>query len=328
MKLDKIIIWGHELHNHTHSYIHNAFYITFKHLEYKTYWFNEEGKNNYPENGVLDNFENSLFIVHGLESKNLPINESSIYLGHNLEWVGSEFKIPKNHLLQNETKGIPCSNILTFQVLTTPSKQYKSYKNINYHKYIEDCIFFPWGTDLLPDEINKNIETLEQIKVYNISNFIGMPLGHWGTFEKECKKYNIIYKHYGGTFNTNSKLNKSRQENMRLIQESVIAPALQTDWQVDNEYIPCRIFKNISYGKMGITNNKAVNELFNNKLICSKDIGQLVKEGLEFQKRKDKFDKIRELMIEVRDKHTYINRINFMLEFLKEFKNVDVVKNI
>ena len=36
---------------------------------------------------------------------------------------------------------------------------------------------------------------------------------------------------------------------MLLIQESIIAPALQTDWQVEHEYIPCRIFKNISYGK-------------------------------------------------------------------------------
>ena len=40
MDLNKVIIWGHELHNHTHSYIHNAFYRTFKYLGYNVYWFN------------------------------------------------------------------------------------------------------------------------------------------------------------------------------------------------------------------------------------------------------------------------------------------------
>ena len=330
MKLDKVIIWGHELHNHTHSYIHNAFYITFNHMNYKTYWFNEDGNNNYPENGELSNFENSLFIVHGLESKNLPINNSSYYLCHNVEFIGSEFKIPKNHYLTSlhDNSGIPCSNILSFQVLTTPSKQYKSYKNINHHKYIEDCLFFPWATDLLPSEIDKNINDLTSIKSRNVSNFIGMSLGHWETFAKECKKNGIEYKNYGGTFNKDSENNKSVQENMKLIQESIIAPSLQDEWQVENEYIPCRIFKNISYGKMGITNNRAVNELFGNKLIYSEDIGELVKQGLEFEKRDDKYEKIKELMIEVRDNHTYINRILFMLDFLKEFKDVEVSKNI
>lgn len=28
-------------------------------------------------------------------------------------------------------------------------------------------------------------------------------------------------------------------------------------------------------------------------------------------------------MIEVRDNHTYINRINFILDFLKKFKNIE-----
>ena len=56
------------------------------------------------------------------------------------------------------------------------------------------------------------------------------------------------------------------EENVKLIQESILAPAIQTDWQVENGYIPCRIFKNISYGKMGVTNNPTVNKLFNDKI--------------------------------------------------------------
>ena len=32
---------------------------------------------------------------------------------------------------------------------------------------------------------------------------------------------------------------------MELIQESILAPAIQEPWQVTHGYIPCRVFKNL-----------------------------------------------------------------------------------
>ena len=43
---EKVIIWGHKLHTHTHSYIHYGFYKAFKHLNYDVYWLNENDMNN------------------------------------------------------------------------------------------------------------------------------------------------------------------------------------------------------------------------------------------------------------------------------------------
>jgi len=42
MKYSKVIIWGHPLYSHTHSYVHDAYYKAFKHLGYETYWFYDE----------------------------------------------------------------------------------------------------------------------------------------------------------------------------------------------------------------------------------------------------------------------------------------------
>ena len=151
-----------------------------------------------------------------------------------------------------------------------------------------------------------------------------MPLEHNHRLKNILQKYKIDYKHYGGTFNMDSDKNKSVEENMKLIQESIIAPALQTEWQINHHYIPCRIFKNISYGKMGITNSKTVYDLFNKKIIYSDNINELVHKSLEFNKLSDKNTIIKELMIYVRDNHTYINRINFILKFIKEFKNINI----
>ena len=46
MKYSKVIIWGHPLHSHTHSYIHEAYYRAFKYLGYDVYWFHD---NEYPD---------------------------------------------------------------------------------------------------------------------------------------------------------------------------------------------------------------------------------------------------------------------------------------
>ena len=142
----------------------------------------------------------------------------------------------------------------------------------------------------------------------------------WEKVKEYCIKNNLNFNQFGGTFNLHSKKNKSVLENIILIQNSIIAPAIQTDWQVEHKYIPCRIFKNISYGKMGVTNNPTVNKLFNNKLICNKNIEELLSSSILFEKKniKDKINIIKELMIEVRDKHTYINRCKFILEYVNK----------
>jgi hypothetical protein len=34
-EIKQIVIWGHKLHTHTHSYIHNAFFRAFQKMGYK-----------------------------------------------------------------------------------------------------------------------------------------------------------------------------------------------------------------------------------------------------------------------------------------------------
>ena len=43
---ERVIIWGHKLHTHTHSYIHYGFQRRFKHLNYDVYWFDNNDTTN------------------------------------------------------------------------------------------------------------------------------------------------------------------------------------------------------------------------------------------------------------------------------------------
>lgn len=295
---ERVIIWGHKLHTHTHSYIHYGFYKAFKHLNYDVYWLDEDVLNKHCS------FNNCLFITEGQVDSLIPINNSNIYILHNCN-IEKYKDIDKKFNLQVITK--------------SDLERYKFDKIDIASYYHSDLLMMCWATDLLPDEINKNILKVKtnNIKSKNILNFVGMPIYPWDEVLKWCNNNNIIYKSYGGFNHTNV----SSDVNMKLIQESILAPAIQEPWQVKNGYIPCRVFKNISYGKMGLTNNKFVNEfLFNEKLLYNEDIHKLMNMGIEFNNNislEANKKLLLELMENVRDNHTYINRVNSIIKFLE-----------
>jgi len=280
-------------------------------MKYDVDWIYKEDDIN---NIINNNIYYDVIITELYYNKNIPIINNCIYIIQQpfLELFNNnsyETDVFMNCLLKNISK----KYIILWRpyIKKVSDKIYNNYEENGYR-----VIVMPWATDLLPHEIDENIKNLESFDVKNISYFIGMPLEHNVKLKNSLEKYNIEYRNYGGTFDTNSDRNKSIKENMKLIQESIIAPALQTQWQIDNCYIPCRIFKNISYGKMGITNSETVYNLFDKNIIYSDSIEKLVKESLEFNKKEDKNIIIKELMIKVRDNHTYINRINFIFEII------------
>ena len=294
-KIKKIVLWGHKIHTHTHSYIHGAFYKAFKFLGYETFWLDD--------NDNIDNmiFADVLFITEGQVDKKIPLNKDCYYLLHNCD--------------SNKYCEIPKKNKLILQVFTydAPNK-YNAIpvENNKYCYYSNSMLYMPWASDLLPDEINQNIAMVEnnQFKTKNIINFVGMVIEPWNLVRTFCENNNLEFKQSGGF----SKTNVDFTENMKLIQESIVAPAVQCKWQLENGYIPCRIFKNISYGKMGITNNIEVYKLFDEKILYDSDITNLLIKGLKFENENDEYkkNKIIPMMEYVRDNHTYLNRIKII----------------
>lgn len=105
-------------------------------------------------------------------------------------------------------------------------------------------------------------------------------------------------------------------QHQRLITSAYLAPAIVGEWQKKVGYIPCRIFKNISYGQLGVTNSRHVYELFDHKIVYNPDTYQLF---FDAKKRLETItlDEIYELMDLVKTKHTYVNRIQTILDYLK-----------
>jgi hypothetical protein len=125
-------------------------------------------------------------------------------------------------------------------------------------------------------------------------------------FKKAAEERGIGFEH---------KSSVSHEENIRLTQKSHIAPAIVGEWQLEKGYIPCRIFKTISYGQMGVTNSKAVSELFEGRIVYNPNSYELFHDA-EKKIASMSQNELFALMDFVRDHHTYINRIQELLKFL------------
>jgi hypothetical protein len=298
MDIEAVVIYGHKLHSHTHSYIHEAFVRAFDYLRFKWYWI-DDSKTLQQWDVTLP--KKCLFITEGQVDKKIPLIPESYYVLHNCDTKKYESVIPSNHILylQVYTKDcIPRSEPL---------------KDCKFIRFDGKCLYIPWASDLHPHEIDRNIDRLEEINKNpkNICHFIGMILDNpWKPCKEVCQQNNIQFSYVGG-FDKN---NVSIEENQRRVQEAIIAPAFQEPWQVEHGYIPCRIFKNIGYGKMGITNSSTVQELFNGRLIYDSDVKNATQKAIDQAKNGNDLNLLRELMIEIRDHHTYINRIKDIFE--------------
>lgn len=298
-KWNQVVIWGHKLHTHTHSYIHNAFFRAFEHIGIKTLWLDD--------NDNISNIDlsNSLFITEGQVCGKMPLLEDSFYILHNCYTKRLvPLRINKNyinlkvykHMFLNDAPDI--TKILPYSYISKTNR----------------TIYMPWATDLLPCEIDENIKSLGTAKRYSTIYWIGTVGGQkFGNidqlkpFIEEAKKHNIEFK--------STLCTKSPEENCELIKKSYLAPVIVGRYQLKHGYIPCRIFKNISYGRMPGTNSYTVSKLFKHKIIFNPDTSKLFYDLKQFDENED-INNVKELMILVKEEHTYLNRILTMLEFI------------
>lgn len=303
LPFSKVVLWGHKLHSHTHSYIHYAFHKAFKSLGYDTYWFdaNDDVRN-------VD-FSNSLFITEGQVDRNIPLRDDCRYILHNCDQA--------KYKPLFEKKNCMILQVYTHDVL---SRDVTKIEDCLYIENNAPVLYMPWATDLLPDEIDAIKKTIPTIKREHKIYFVGSYMGggfdnraQYDALNRACQELGVSFEQVR---------NVSAEENIDLIQRSFIAPTLQGKWQCDVGYIPCRIFKNISYGQPGITNSKTVYELFNKKIVYNSDPYQLVYDA---KKQSDTMllDDLYEQMNFVRDHHTYLNRISRLLDFLHSIKPLE-----
>lgn len=289
----KIVIWGHKLHSHTHSYIHSAFFKAFQYLGYETLWLDNS------DDISSINFDNSLFITEGQVDQKIPLNKSSKYVIHNCK--EEQYDGVKKLKLQVYTNGIENSSGVSGEKI----------EQCTYYDKEKNILYQPWATDLLPHEINGIYhEPQDKMSVW-IGSFCG---GYHGN-DEEFQPYIQALKQHDYRMAVYHPGTCSFEENITVVRQHELAPSIVGRWQKVNGYVPCRIFKNISYGKLGLTNSKTVYELFEESVIFDENtyLMFLKYKNTSEEQRKNLFIHANNLIIH---EHTYINRIKNLLKFI------------
>ncbi len=298
-KFNKVIIWGYKLYTHTHSFIHAAFKIAFEHMGYDVRWYFDG------EDHSDENFDNCLFLASAEQEQNIPLNSTSCYILHNV----------------NAGKYVDAGcKVVSIQVYNKDVSRYGLTKISDYEAIWEGnvkTLYLPWATDVLPDKFDFSLPHSR----INQCVWIGTFGDSTGTFQNgqqlqpffdQCEKNGVEVVKIDPwatpvTF----------EHNYELVRLASYAPALQGQWQVENNYIPCRIFKNISYGNLGITNNELVKDIFGDMVVYHPDTAELFNKAAEILADRERANNmILSSMKYVQENHTYINRINFILEHL------------
>jgi hypothetical protein len=321
MKYSKVIIWGHPLYSHTHSYVHESYYKAFKYLGYDVYWFHDE---DYPTDF---DYTNCLFIGEGFADKNIPINETSCYFimycpspgkyanaGKYIDvrMAAFDFKDHIHNYSLDKSNAIKIGPACYYE----PKTQNKVKVKNDYVDYeVEDYnkLYIGWATNLLPDEINFDDAYICREPVIYYCGTIS-PHGEWQNYSnfvpfiKACQENNIPFIHNDPWSNP-----LSSEDVITLTKKSLLGIDIRSTKYEQHGLLICRVFKNISYGHLGLTNSKVFNEELDGNCIYNKDTEKLFYDGLS---NVDNYKMILSAMKIVKENHTYINRIKSYLSIL------------
>lgn len=291
----KVVIWGHPLHSHTNSYVFDGYFKAFKFLGYNTYWLTDRD-----DVSGMD-FSNTLFFTEHQDDEKMPKRADCKYILHNCP--------------AEEYAHIPSQNKLGLQVFRAScpehnAGQYVAEKIDNGVYFGDRTLYQPWATNLLPHEIDFESAHIERTKTFNWVGTIGGQLygneDQINPFKRACEENGVQFAQHGPA-------RISHEEHQRLIQQSYVAPGIHGLWQCQNGYVSDRLFKNISYGQLGVTNCRASQEFFSGELVFNEDTHQLFHDALPYLKD---VHRIQGQMRFVKEKHTFINRIETILSVL------------
>lgn len=295
---DKVVIWGLPLHSHTHSYIHDCFFKAFKAMGTETVWVdNPEEK---IENSYLDN---SLVIAAGMDCKTLSVNNSAFYVLHNVD---------DHRFRQHE-------NYINLQVYTKdtllPEREAEKLSTFTYWQENNRCLYQPWATDLLPEEMIYDPVPAPEV---NLSiNWVGSVTdGAQGNLQQLQEYAQAMSSRFG--VQTHAHRGVDKQQMIKLIRSSNQAPAIVAGWQKDNLYVPCRLFKNLSYGQPVFCNSPVIKEICDDSFF-EEDCATIAIKTNEYLKNRNlKAEK--DVINLIKSEHTFINRCQSIVNMVEEIK--------
>jgi hypothetical protein len=282
-----VVIWGLRNKDDTFRYIWRHFYDAFKALSIPVEWVDDDDK----YRSLIK--KNTLVLGVNVAGQQLPVVKGAYYCLHNFDGFRD---------LHDQ---IEATHNIRLQVYTNEAEAEgnHSWNQVTWFSKKERKLFQPWGTSVLPQHFGA-LPLLSVPIVFWVGSIWNNKQNQGNIEEiKELKaalrRNNIRFKHMHHV---------SESTNRKLVRISSMAPAIGGAWQVQNNYMPCRVFKNISYGMPIITNIAKFNTILKTPELISDNIGEIV-ENYYKMSRSEKNDILHQQQSVVME-HTYITKIS------------------
>jgi hypothetical protein len=329
-KLKRVVIWGFPLYSHTHSFIHYGWMKAFTALGYETYWWDDI---NHPPNVDI---RDALVISEGYALKELPIHDSNVYMV-NICVQPEEFLERGARIIdiRNIVRKADCWNYrytwkdkeAGLQKLG-PYAYYETLSNFDDLKLQPkgikasyEALYIYWATDLLPYEI-RMYDWIRFKQVVYIGTNTTANHGELATLKRVLEKRGLKF-----ILKNPFKEKVTFRENFNHVVQSIIAPDIRGSGfippagpdsaHLTSGYVPCRIFKHMSYAKAGAINSPLVQDFFAKdgiEIACDLDLEILVEKAIVAERDRQK---VRANLEYVKKNHTYVNRVQDLLKALE-----------
>ncbi|MFZ2310916.1 MAG: hypothetical protein WAW11_05225 [Patescibacteria group bacterium] len=300
-KFNKIVIWGFRRRWHTHRFIFQAYYENLKKCGIPVVWVEDEEKSK----KIIE--KNDLILsasgMHGkmvpekksLLDYHLPIRDDVYYCLH----AENDFFIEK----------INFEKSIKLKFYSNEAEQYeKIYETVHFDS-VSKTLYQPWGTNLLPHEFNEPVFCKTKLVFWIGSIWKGK--NKEGNISEIFKLKNILR-------NKNLFFIPLRfvpnSFNKFFIRHSRLAPAIGGEIQVHNNYLPCRMFKNISYGQLGFSNIEKFNDIFLGCNVYDKDNSVMIDKVLSLSKE-EYIDVIKKQQL-ICKQYTIAHHLNNIFKYL------------
>ena len=293
----KIVIWGLRTTRHSHRYIHEGFFETFKRMGFNVVWVDDK-----PENQkYLDG--NNLVLAVNIASVHIINNPNNYYVTHN-------FDIPDF---------VDVENVLKLQVWTNDSKGESIDSSVALYDKDSRTLFQPWGLPEPESEwLNpRNVKGRTEYWVGAVWNN-SLNQGNQSAiaqYKAALKDQGIRFQRVGGT-RWLTKTGLSPHIAYGLVNKSPLGAAVVGEWQHSKGYIPCRLFKNVAAGSIP-SSNSDFSSLFLESGIYNSNINDLVTELLHVSSS-EKIERVASAQRNLK-LYKYENSINRILEIVKNF---------
>ena len=320
----KIIIWGFYPKNgvlqNTISYVWNSFYNAFKYLGYEVYWF---------PNQKIDNFDfsNCVFISEGYDDSEIPLDKTSTYFVHcayNPEkyvgkvrkFIDMRYNLKKidhpNYVYELDKEKTKMDIGCYYEPSTNQVIDFKNGK-VSYRIDDFDKIYIGWATNLMPNEINEDdVYYPRSNKVYFLGSLSSD--GNYSNihlieeFARECRKNGIEF-----VVNNFSNNQLSEDDYINLCKESLLGFDIRCQADVEWGRISCRLYKNMSYGHLGMTNCYEAYKELDEHCIYNESSSGLFYDAIA---KKDDYEFIKKGVNYIKEHHTYVNRVKSMMKVI------------